>query len=353
MAIDDFLTTVRETYALGKANSPGHVLLRDAPSYFSPALPGGLVVVGSGGKGRATRTPWIAILDPDETSSPQDGLYLVFIFKAGLEEVVLTLNQGVTNSKGNKPWSVARTDLASDAAVIRESMGLTNLTGLDFEVDFNDSGNLQRAYAAGNIASRTYRVERLPELSSLEKDLSRFVSLYQLAIESKRLVMQREPGSITFPSVERMPAGFNGWDFKPKSDSDYVQTVSGQTFVKSRRHETLVRQYGEHMIGRGAKVWTSEHPIDLALTVDGRQWIAEAKVLYHGNAREAVRATVGQLTEYSHFLRSGRAHSRLALFSEPIGEAFVGLLDEVNIASVWKGDVTWEGSRSALHAGLV
>jgi hypothetical protein len=36
-----------------------------------------------------------------------------------------------------------------------------------------------------------------------------------------------------------------------------------------------------------------EHPKDPVLRRDGREWLVEAKVLYQGNATNAVRAALG------------------------------------------------------------
>jgi len=55
-----------------------------------------LIVKGSVGAGRATRTPWIAILDKDITTSTREGVYIVFLFSSDYKHVYLTLNQGTT-----------------------------------------------------------------------------------------------------------------------------------------------------------------------------------------------------------------------------------------------------------------
>ena len=61
-----------------------------------------------------------------------------------------------------------------------------------------------------------------------------------------------------------------------------------------------------------------------------------------GRATSAVREAVGQLLEYRHFLfPSGSALVPIALFSEPIGEAFVTYLAGLGIAAVWKDGEQW------------
>ena len=54
------------------------------------------IINGSVGKGLATKTPWIAILDKDITSSTREGVYIVFLFSSDYKRVYITLNQGTT-----------------------------------------------------------------------------------------------------------------------------------------------------------------------------------------------------------------------------------------------------------------
>lgn len=54
------------------------------------------ITSGSVGKGRATKSPWIAILDSDITNTTQDGVYIVFIFSSDYKHIYLTINQGTT-----------------------------------------------------------------------------------------------------------------------------------------------------------------------------------------------------------------------------------------------------------------
>lgn len=50
------------------------------------------------GQGRITQCPWIAIMNINETTSTQEGVYIVFLFSKDLKKIYLTLAQGVTKS---------------------------------------------------------------------------------------------------------------------------------------------------------------------------------------------------------------------------------------------------------------
>ena len=143
-------------------------------------------------------------------------------------------------------------------------------------------------------------------------------------------------------------------DFQPKDASDYVSRVRGQVLTKSREHEALIETFGKSAAAAGYSVSTKVHPRDLVLDNRSEHYLVEAKVLYRGNATEAVRSAVGQLFEYRHFLyEPGAAPVAVALFSEPIGDAFVTYLTTLGILSVWRAPGQgFDGSVAACRAGL-
>ena len=54
------------------------------------------IIKGSVGAGKATKTPWIAILDKNITRTTREGVYIVFLFSSDYKSVYLTFNQGTT-----------------------------------------------------------------------------------------------------------------------------------------------------------------------------------------------------------------------------------------------------------------
>jgi len=195
----------------------------------------------------------------------------------------------------------------------------------------------------------------MPAESVLVEDLGRMVDLYGDAIAVKRSLLMAAPGVVSSSSSEMTTAAKDLLrDFAPKSDADYVSHLSGNAIVKTRRHETLVREYGELAKGIGLSPATNVHPRDLTLLDEGVEWLVEAKVVYLGNATNAVRDAIGQLFQYRHFLYPPDSGVRLAaLFTEPVGQAFVDLLQELGIEAIWKSPSGWEGSPGAVTAHLV
>jgi MrcB-like, N-terminal domain len=354
--IVDFLTSVARNYdrQAGLATLTQD-LLRRAGAQLQEHVPAGLHIAGSGGKGTATLTPWVGIFDPDETTSPEEGVYLVYLFAADLRSVNLMLLQGITRLDRELGHREARAHLASEAAAIRAALPPDALNGLDSSVDLASSGYRQLAYSAACVVAKRYETGSLPSEQRLRADLRRLLDLYQDAIAVKRglaVTEARTSTQATFveqESVRSDPLAF----FRPKDDSDYVAYLEGRRLVKSRRHERLVREYGEWITTRGFLASTSEHPKDLVLRREPSEWLIEAEVLRRGNATDAVREAVGQLLSYRYFLCDKNSPPRLVgLFTEPIGEAYVSFLEDLGIAAVWKQDGRWIGSGSARAAGI-
>lgn len=352
MDLAEYLLEIAYNYVRHEGlNTPTQQLLKDAGKHLAEHAKLGILIKGSGGKGMPTHTPWIGFFNPDETESPENGVYVVYLFAENLESVALTLNQGITRLTNELGVASARRRLAVDAQNIRSHMPTEVIEDLDRAINLGSSGFRQRAYEAGNIVSATYVIDSLPVETTLRADLDRFLRLYEVAIETKRGLLTARPGSISTGSggllsdVTSDPLR----DFKPKDDSDYVTQLSGRALIKSRRHETLVRHFGEAVTSYGWRP-TTEHPIDLVLRRNGRTCLVEAKVIRGGNATEAVRSALGQLYAYRHFLGKPH-HTLLALFSEDIGTAYADFLEQCGIASIWWDGNGWRGTPKGVELG--
>lgn len=141
--------------------------------------------------------------------------------------------------------------------------------------------------------------------------------------------------------------------FKPKSDEAYAAAIKAQVQMRSRLHEGLVADYGRAARRCGFTPATNVHPRDLTLTRSGRHWLVEVKIIYAGNATDAVRAVVGQLLQYRHFLyKPDETVELVAVFNEAVGDAYTDFLETLGIRSVWRHNDAWEGSVTARGEGL-
>ena len=112
------------------------------PAVLSDYIKGNYIVCGSVGKGLATKTPWVAILDREITTSTREGVYVVFLFASDFKQVYLTLNQGTTVPGAFGPR-------LGKKEVSRKSQELRELLKIDNELLCMD-GN-------ANIADEKYR----------------------------------------------------------------------------------------------------------------------------------------------------------------------------------------------------
>ncbi len=355
MDLGDFLLHLAATYDRSAGlHSEAQGFLRQASEHLAEHVTGGMVINSGGGKGMATYTPWVGFFDPDETESPQRGIYAVYILSEDLEAVTLTLNQGMEQLRTALGDAQARLRLQADAEAVRSRLPADALVGWDRPMDLRSTGARQREYTAANIACRVYSVGSLPAERELRSDLAHCLQLYSEAIAAKRDLLLTEPGVVSSPSSPQVtPVTDVLRDFKPKDSSDYRAVLVGRELVKSRRHERMVAEFGAYAMDRGFLAST-EHPQDLVLRRDGATFLVEAKVLYRNNATHAVRGAVGQLLSYSRFLYTANQRPVLVgLFSEPIGDAYVEFLDSLDVLSVWRETGSWIGSPSASTRGLV
>ncbi len=145
-------------------------------------------VKGSVGGGRWTDVPWIAVMDKRITNSPQKGVYIVYLLNKDSKTLYLTLNQGATDvaqSGGTDERKLAFTGIASaggvkmttalkeKAVMLRSQLPIP--TGASTEVI--NSGS--KAYDAGCVFSKMYRLDTLPQDEVLISDLQGFIKTYK------------------------------------------------------------------------------------------------------------------------------------------------------------------------------
>lgn len=146
-----------------------------------------LSVKGSVGVGNWAQVPWIVVLDSRETANPQDGVYCVYLFRADMQGVYLTLNQGVTKPKQSLGARAAREFMVSrkNAIRLRQERALA-ARGFDLSdsIELGD-GNLAREYEASTIAHKFYRAGSVPDDAQLIDDLDAVVASYNEYLRDK------------------------------------------------------------------------------------------------------------------------------------------------------------------------
>ena len=324
-------------------DQPAQVALKSSSETFGHLIPLGFKVGHSGLKPFSlTVTPWIGFRDPDESSSFQNGIYVVYLFDADLGQVHLSLNQGTEDLKKKLKMRASERIqlLRSNAAKIRARLSSDEIAGLHAEIDLKTKQPRAMSYMAGNVVSLSYVISNLPSSEQMESDLSRFFDLFARAVQIRNsLLLEGDDDFLGEIPRHQALEDLALCGFNPKSDLEYVVELKAATIVKSRRHEKIVKLFGEFAMASGFGVITPD-PMDVLLTRDGSSWIVEAKIVYDLNFAQAVRSAIGQLMDYRHFLLPDAR--LIALFDRPIGEPYIGLLRSLGISVVCLEGQAWK-----------
>lgn len=306
----------------------------------------------SSGSGQSLpKVAWVAILDPDVTTTAQRGLYVVYLFDVGTQHVFLSMNQGATahldyyRSNPPTPPGVERaalTEIRNETEAVRELLDPQLLSGTAHEIHLGSSLYLPRGYEAGNIAAITYDLLALPSEGQLREDLLRFLTMYQECVAARQAAVAADPVSFHVPAAAGKDPG--GSVFKPKDTGDYLAWVRTHQQHRTRKHEALLNSFAAHAQSKG---WTAGtkgvHPRDLVLDRDEVHLLIEAKTV-RANSEFAVREAVGQLLAYEYVFYSTHAANKVALFSSPVGPLWVKFLKHHKIDCVWLDGAEWKSA---------
>jgi hypothetical protein len=307
--------------------------------------------------------PWIAVLDPDVTLTAKEGLYVVYLYSRDLSYVYLSMNQGATQHKedclkrglkNSAAEKVALSVLRADSDLLRRHLGKDTLAGLSSNIDLGAPGYfLPRGYEEGNIAALTYDMSQLPTEAILRNDLTRFLTLYQTCVE----IIREEQYQFSIPAVtEKAKPKFRPKPpaFRPENLAGYRAHVGEQDQERRHRHKDLLDLFVRWIEAASLTPANNVHPCDLTVDSADIHWLVEAKTV-GPNAEEAVRAAIGQLFSYRHFCyrKLDRPDPALvALFSEPVGEAFEELVVSLNIEAIWRRGEDWDGRAPDRNSSL-
>jgi MrcB-like, N-terminal domain len=333
--------------------------LRSIPADPPAEFPVGLRILVSGSGPSLPVVPWIALLDEDVTTTPTDGLYLVYLFTSRMDAVYLSMNQGATQHrraaeadgrKGRAAEVAAIDEIAVETALLRQLLDKLRLAHRLGSIELGATRFVPRAYEAGSIAAVKYSMSNLPENAALAADLAEFAALYSRCVELKDELAANRRVRTSARSLERQVQPAVMPEFKPKDAADYVANIPASAERRGRHHEALIKEFGDAVRATGRTAFTNVHPRELVVVDRPLEWLVEAKTVGL-NAEPAVRDAIGQLFTYRHFCyrEVGRLDPRLlALFNAPIGEAFENLLATLDIDFVCRDRGAWRGSADAL-----
>lgn len=177
-------------------------ITKDIPKYLKSLFTGQqqvskFKVKGSVGVGRATKTPWIAILDKGITTSTREGVYIVFLFSSDYKHVYITLNQGTT-VPGQFGPRLGKKGIATNSEHIRKTLNLSDTI-------LKSDGNADIADERYRIGSIYYTLWNTEDAQEGEKILNLYLNIYR---KYKELLSTNQdsqtPSSPTNSTQEKM-----------------------------------------------------------------------------------------------------------------------------------------------------
>lgn len=131
-----------------------------------------LEVKASCGAGGWTRYPWIAVFNPEITTTIQEGIYIVYLFSEDMKRLYLTINQGCTNLNKRLKKKAALDQMRQT----REEFRIKYPSDL-FKTD-NDLIVGNSDYEEGCIYYKEYSIDDFPSEETIIEDLSKVIDIY-------------------------------------------------------------------------------------------------------------------------------------------------------------------------------
>jgi 5-methylcytosine-specific restriction protein A len=137
------------------------------------------LVTGSVGQGQWATVPWVSCFDRTITTSATSGKFVVFLFKADMSGVYLSLNQGWTYFKDKYGVKVGREKVKSIAQIVRGKLNTVPQHLREEHIDLAANNDLARGYENGHIYGRYYDLKNMPSVGEIIADFQTLLVSYQ------------------------------------------------------------------------------------------------------------------------------------------------------------------------------
>ncbi len=189
------------------------------------------MVKGSVGSGRWAKVPWIAVLDPRITNTPQKGVYIVYLLNKSKKELYLTLNQGAKEIPSTPKGKIKI--LSERAQNIHNALG--EFSGFKYDVIYSGSPK----YDAGCIYYKKYTINSLPDDKALFDDLQNLAEIYEKYYENVFSTtgesddLEDNDDLSTEITLERIQAYIKstGYEYDKKLISNFYLCLKSKPFV--------------------------------------------------------------------------------------------------------------------------
>lgn len=152
-------------------------------------------IKASAGNGAWAKVPWIAIFNRLVTETVTSGFFCVYLFCADFSGVYISLNQGFAEKRDKYGLGKSKDMIKKQAKFLRSILGENGIADfsdpLDLKLDFiskkTTARRLGEAYEAGNIISKFYSRDKIPNNNLLIKDLRELLRIYFTLFEKVSL----------------------------------------------------------------------------------------------------------------------------------------------------------------------
>lgn len=174
----------------------------------------------SAGAGNWANIPWISILNPEITTSTQDGIYPVFLFRGDGSGFYLSLNQGTTIP--TKELGKAKAERRSESIKqhILAQLPKLNMWGRQ-DIDLRAKTSLGKSYEPYNIVAKYYDISTYLDNTQLKNDFLEILNIYR-----QIQPIYKEIKKIDFDSQPKLQTQFNASAVMKKPLPDNVTSLS-------------------------------------------------------------------------------------------------------------------------------
>ncbi|WP_323664778.1 MrcB family domain-containing protein [Pectobacterium carotovorum] len=177
-------------------------------------------VEASAGAGNWANVPWISILNPKITSTTQEGIYPVYLFKADGSGFYLSLNQGTTSPA--KKWGKK---VAEERAEYIKKQLLNKIPDLERwgvkDINLKAGTPLGKSYEKPSVIARYYSADSIPSDEILKSDLYSLLKFYkeiegmefemqEISISTKEKMIETDSDTTPLPKPFLLLAGISG-----------------------------------------------------------------------------------------------------------------------------------------------
>jgi MoxR-like ATPase len=197
MAISDHLRTILDGYVQSRQQQPFPGEFRPIFDRLAEALADlpsvrahqGLKVRAGFGMGGWSRAPWVCLMDPRGSTSPQAGVFVNLKFRQDMAGIYLSLNQGHSRDAAVQGRRQAHALWRRRAEELRALAGDLPKHGfrLDGEADLGlDDARAAEDFRVSTAAWIYHSAEAVPEDTVLDSEIGALLRVYQAWLEERR-----------------------------------------------------------------------------------------------------------------------------------------------------------------------